>query len=151
VPPEFYTDDAVAARQEVERLKGDSEFYRALKAERERGVTGPATQRWQGLHSKGWPAGQPVSLEAADAQAAARSEEQWGGYFAALRQQFDLSPANEAEIRAGTISAQTHQWAREEKARLLADPGFRARLLQGGQAEKQRWHLVVAMTGLRPV
>ncbi len=51
-----------------------------------------------------------------------------------LKQQFSLTAEQEAEIRGGVISATAHDWAGEEKERLIKDKGFYRRLLDGDRA-----------------
>lgn len=151
-PAAFDAPEAQAARAEIQTKIGDKEFYQVLKAERERGVTGPATTRWAELHKLGWPA--PTAITSPNdvrAQADARLEEQWNGYFSALQARFSLTEENRAELRSGVIKPELHAWARDEKDRLIKDKSFRTRLLDGDRAANQQWGMIVSMLSLRPV
>ncbi len=151
-PPAFNAPEAVAARAEIDTLKSDKEFYAAMKAERERGLTGPASQRWSDLHRKGWPSPAAITSQAdVESQATARNSEEWNKYFGWLRQQFRLTPENEAELRAGVIRADLHQWAKEEKDRLVRDQAWRRRMFDGGRKEVEEWSRITLMLSLRPV
>jgi hypothetical protein len=151
-PAAFDAPEAVAVRAEIQAKIGDREFYQALKAERERGVTGPASQRWAELHKTGWPAVPAVtSLAGADAQAHARNEEQWSEYFSALRQRVPLTDMQVAEIRGGQVNADVYAWAKDEKDGLIKDRAFRTRLLDGDRAANREWGLVVQVLSLKPV
>ena len=135
-PPAFDEPAAVAARAEINSLKSDKEFYSALKAERERGVTGPASQRWSGLHARGWPTAPAITSQAdVDTQASSRNAEMWDAHIAALRTRFALTEQQEAEIRSGVVDEKSHAWAREEKDRLIKDRGFYRRLLDGDRKQ----------------
>jgi hypothetical protein len=124
----------------------------ALVAERERGVTGPASQAWADLHAKGYPSSSSIASQAdVDSQATARNEQQWNSYIGALKQHFPLSPEQETEIRGGVVNEGVHAWAQDEKARLIKDKGFYRRLLDGDRAAKREWGLVTAILSLRPV
>ena len=84
-PGAFDAPEAVAARAEIKTKIGDSAFYKELKAERERSVSGPASQAWADLHAKGYPSAPGVSSQAdVNAHATARTEEQWNTFFSGL-------------------------------------------------------------------
>jgi hypothetical protein len=99
-----------------------------------------ATAEWTGLHRVGFLAPQqPASVEDSANQQAARNAEGWNQYVGWLRQQWNLTPENEAEVRAGVIREQDYKWAQEEKARLIKDRGFYRRLMDGDRAAKESW------------
>lgn len=151
-PAAFDAPEAVAAREEIKTKIGDKEFYKTLVAERERGVTGPASQAWAELHKRGWPSQPSIASQAdVDNQAKSRNAEHWNSYIGALKQRFDITPEQEAEIRGGVIRADLHAWAREEKDRLIKDRGFRTKLLDGSRAENHQWGMITSMLSLRPV
>ena len=150
VPAAFDAPEAVAARATVKERIGDVDFYKALKSERERGVTGPASTEWSALHRAGWPnvaaVATPTDIQT---QANARLEEQWNGYFAALQSRFNLSEENRVELRSGVIREDLHRYARDEKDRLIRDKTFRTRLLDGERAANQQWGMITCMLSLR--
>jgi hypothetical protein len=151
-PAGFDEPAAVAARSEIKAKIGDKEFYQALKAERERGASGPASTEWAALHRTGWPAAPEVRSQAdVDAQANARLEDQWNSYFAALQARFSLTEQNRAELRAGVIREDLRRFALDEKDRLIKDKSFRTRLLDGERAANQQWGMITSMLSLRPV
>jgi len=151
-PAAFDAPEAVAARAEIKSKISDKEFYKALVAERERGITGPASQAWSGLHAKGYPAATAVTSQAdVDNQAAGRNAQAWDGYIQALKQRTDLSEAQIAEIRSGVVNETAYAWAREEKDRLIKDRSFRTKLLDGDRQANRDWTLVTSILSLRPV
>ena len=151
-PADFNSPEAVAARAEIDAKKGDRDFYKALVSERERGVTGPASQAWAALHKKGWPSPTAIATPAdVKAQQDARTAEMWSGYIAALKQRTALSAEQEAEIRSGVVHEAAYAWAKEEKDRLIKDGGFRTKLLSGDRAANRDWTLVTSILSLRPV
>lgn len=78
VPAAFDAPPAAAARAEIKEKIVDKEFYKSLIAERERGVTGPASQAWSELHARGWPSPPAVGSQAdVDNQAKGRNAEMW--------------------------------------------------------------------------
>jgi hypothetical protein len=146
----FEAPDAAAARAEVATLKADKEFFKTLQAEGERG--GPAHQKWAELHAKGWPAPiAPVSQDDVNAQAAARNERQWSTYIAGLGTQWQITPEQEAELRAGVIREDLHKQALQQRDLLTKDKAFYKRLLDGDVAAKEKWARVTAACSLRPV
>jgi hypothetical protein len=144
-PIAFDSPDATAARAEIKTKIADPEFYKTLKAEKDRGVTGPASQAWAELHAKGWPA--PVAD--ASAQAVARAEQQWNAFVAA--QPWPVTPEQEAELRAGVVREDIHKIALQRKDAMVKDKAFYRRLLDGDRAAKEEWGKVIAVIGLRPV
>ena len=97
-PPAFDAPEAVAARATIEQRKGDKDFYKALVAERESGVTGPANQEWAALHKTGYPSPPAITSQAdVDSQAAGRNAELWNAHIADLRSRFHLTEQQEAE------------------------------------------------------
>jgi hypothetical protein len=80
----------------------------------------------------GWPTATATTSQSdVNAQAAARNEEMWSGYIAALKQRADLSEQQGAEIRGGVVPEAAHAWTVEEKSRLIGDKGWYRRLLDG--------------------
>jgi hypothetical protein len=151
-PVGYDAPEAVSARAEIKTKIGDREFYKPMMAERERGVTGPASQAWSDLHKKAFPSPAAVtSQDDVNAQASARNEERFNAYLAALKQRFPLTADQDNEIRAGMINEGVHAWAREEKDRLIKDREFRTKLLNGSRAENLHWGLVTTALSLRPV
>jgi hypothetical protein len=136
-----------AAREQIEARKSDKEFYKLLQEK-----DPAATKHWYDLHKAGYPTPQAVaSVEDVNSQAAARNAEQWNNYFVWLKQQFALTPENEAELRGGVIRADLHEWAKEEKDRLVKDKGFYRKLLDGDREAKDKWERIKLMLSLRPV
>jgi hypothetical protein len=136
-----------AAQQQISARINDADFRNRLLQKEE-----AASAEWSNLHKAAYPA--PVHVTSVDdvnAQAAARNEQMWSGYIGALKQRFSLTSEQEAEIRGGVIRADFHQWAREEKDRLIKDPSFRRKLLDGSRAENQQWGMITSMLSLRPM
>jgi hypothetical protein len=151
-PPAFYEQEAVASRAEIEQLKSDKDFYKSLVAERERGESGPATQRWANLHRVGFPP--PAAIQSQDdvnRQAAAINQTRWDEYIASLRQHVSLTTEQEQEIRGGVVNDGVRAWAAAEKQRLIRDEGWRQRYFRADREAVREWSLVVAILGLRPV
>ena len=146
-PAAFDAPEAVAARTEIKARINDKEFYTKLKAQ------DPAAHaEWSRLHAAGYPPPQQIaSVEDVNSQAAARNEEQWNSYFAALQGRFPLTEENRAELRAGVIRADLHAWARDEKDRLIKDRGFRTKVLDGDRDANRQWGIITSMLSLRPV
>jgi hypothetical protein len=150
-PPAFDAPEAVAARAEIKAKIGDSEFYKSLKAEREQGVSGPASKAWSDLHRAGWPAPQAVTSPSdADAQEVARNEEMRNGFFAAMAPRIALTEQNKQELREGLVNKDLHAWAQDEKSRLIRDANFRRRLLDGDRAAAKDWSIVTLLLGMKP-
>jgi hypothetical protein len=115
-PPAFNAPEAVAARVTIEQRKGDKDFYKAMVAERERGVSGPASEEWAGLHKIGYPAPIATASQAdIDSQAAARHAEFMNLHIADLKTRCPLTDQQEAEIRSGVVDEVSHRWAQEER------------------------------------
>jgi hypothetical protein len=151
-PSAFDAPEAISARTEIDVLKADKSFYKSLLEEKERGVSGPANKKWADLHQKGWPSPTGIaSQNDLNAQVVARTEEQWNSFFAGLKAQWPVTPAMEAEMRAGIVREEYRNWALEQRALLVKDRGFYRRLLDGDMAAKEKWGRVVALIGLRPV
>jgi hypothetical protein len=152
-PAAFDAPEAVAARAEIKEKIQSKEFYKSLIAERERGVTGPASQLWASLHAQGYPAPRQVaSTEDVAAQQDARTNEQWNKYFAWINESFQLTPENIAELKAGVVRADVWEWAKAEKQRLIADRGWRRRFFEeGDRTAKEQWSRVTLLLGLKPV
>jgi hypothetical protein len=151
-PAAFDASEAVSARAEIDSLKGDRDFYQALKAEKERGISGPASQRWQGLHAKGYPASTQVGSQAdVDSQASARVEKEWSSFFSGLGQQWAVTPEQIAEIRGGVVREEIRNYAIQQIELMQKDKTFYRRLLDGDMAAKEKWGRMVAIKGLRPV
>jgi hypothetical protein len=151
-PSAFDAPEAVAARAEIKAKIGDSEFYKTLKAEKESGVSGPASKAWAELHAKGWPMAPGVSSQAdVNAQADARVEGQWHTVFQGLNAQWSVSPEQEAEMRAGVVREDIRNFALQQRDLMIKDKAFYRRLLDGDMAAKEKWGRVVAVIGLRPV
>jgi hypothetical protein len=153
-PSSFDAPEAASARAEIATLKADSDFFKTLQAEKDRG--GPAHQKWAELHAKGWPAPiAPVSQDDVNAQASARNEQQLNTYFAWFRSQWAIPPdqvaAVEAEIRGGVIREDLHKLALEQRDLLVKDKAFYRRLLDGDMAAKEKWARTIAAIGLRRV
>jgi hypothetical protein len=149
-PAAFHAPEAVAARAEIETLKADKQFYETLQAEKDRG--GPAHQKWAELHARGFPAPTAVaSQDDVNAQANARNEQQWNTFFSGLRQQWSITPEQEAEMRAGVIREDLHKLALEQRALMIKDKAFYRRLLDGDMAAKEKWSRTIAAISLRPV
>jgi hypothetical protein len=151
-PPGFNEAAAVAARAKIEERKGDKEFYKLLVAERSRGVTGPASQEWAGLHAAGYPSPAAIESQAdVDGQGRARNAEQWDSYIGNLKTRFPLTAEQEAEIRGGVVDVGVRQWTIEQKDRLVKDLAFYKRLMDGERAANDEWGRVTAILSLRPV
>ena len=151
-PAAFDAPEAVAARATIEQRKGDKDFYKALVAERERGIAGPANQEWATLHKTGYPSAPAITSQAdVDSQVASRNAELWNAHIADLKSRFPLTEQQEAEIRSGVVDEKSHKWAREEKDRLIKDRGFYRRLLDGDRAAIRDWGLLTSLLALRPV
>jgi hypothetical protein len=151
-PPAFNEPTAISARAEIESLKSDKEFFAALKAEGERGVSGPAKQRWASLHAAGFPS--PVAIASqsdVDGQAANRSAELWNAHIADLKTRFPLTAEQEAEIRGGVVDERAYAWAVEQKGLLIKDKSFYRKILDGDRAANRDWGLVTSILSLRPV
>jgi hypothetical protein len=151
-PPAFRAPEAAAARATIEQRKGDKDFYKAMVAERERGVMGPASQEWAALHKTGYPSPPAIQSQAdIDQQATGRNAEMWNSYIADLKTRFPLTEQQEAEIRSGIVDEKSHKWAQEEKARLIKDRAFYRRYLDGDRAAIKDWGLLTSLLALRPV
>ena len=136
-----------AAREQIASRISDKEFGKRLLAKEP-----AAFAEWSALHKAAYPSAQQIaSAEDVNSQAAARNEEQWNTYFGWLKQRFALTPENEAEIRGGVIRSEIHQWAREEKDRLIHDKGWYKRLLDGDRQASADWERIKLMLSLRPV
>jgi hypothetical protein len=142
--------EAVAARERIEVLKGDKDFFGRLNST-DQGVKQAALQEWTALHKTGFPAPAPVDAEAYGAQVAARSAQQWNEYMGWLKQRIALTPEQETEIRGGVVREETHRWAREERDRLVKDRAFYRRLMDGDRQATKDWEIVKLLIGLRPV
>jgi hypothetical protein len=152
VPAEFDHPVAIEARAAIRDKINDREFYKALIAEKERGQSGPRSQEWARLHSVGYPSAAGVASDQDVArQQDARAAEQWDSYIANIKQHYAITPAGEAELRAGRINEETHKWAIEEKGRLVRDKGFYRKLLDGDRAAARDWKIIQLMLSLRPV
>jgi hypothetical protein len=151
-PAAFDAPEAVAARAEIAEKIQDKGFYQMLIAEKERGVSGPASKAWAELHARGWPSPTaPSSVDDAAKQADARTAEQWNSHIAVLKQSFPLQPNQEAEIREGIISTDIQQAAREQKDRLVRDKAFYRRLLDGDISARAEWTKLGIILSMRPV
>ena len=138
------------ARAAIRERINDKAFYERMRSS-DPAVSGPARAEWAGLHAQGFPSRPPLTAADVGVQEAARSEEQWNSFFAAVRQQFAISDDQMAEVRAGVISPELYRWAREEKDRLIKDASFRKELLVDQKVSaKQRWGLLTLMLGLKP-
>ncbi len=123
-----------------------------MKAERERGITGPASQQWAGLHKTGYPSAPAIASQAdIDGQAAARHVEWMNMHIADLKTRCPLTEQQELEIRSGIVDEASHRWAREEKERLIKDKSFYRRLLDGDRTANKEWNLLISLLALRPV
>jgi hypothetical protein len=141
---------AQSARTEIETLKADKSFYKLLLEEKERGVSGPANQKWADLHRTGWPAPTAVaSQDDVNAQLQSRAAEQMNGSIAALLKIANLSPAMQEEFRRQQPVAKWEQdFAREEIQRLKRDVAFVRRYLNGDREASTiftRMHLLISM------
>ena len=151
-PSSFDAPEAASARAEINAKKSDPEFYKTLKAEKERGVSGPASQAWDALHKTGYPAPTGIASQGdVDAQASARAEKEWGTFFAGLRTMWPITPEQESEMRGGVIREDLHRLALEQRDLMVKDKAFYRRLLDGDQIAKERWGRIIAAVGLRPV
>jgi hypothetical protein len=152
-PAAFDAPEAQAARAEIRTKIADRTFYETLKSERERGVTGPATTAWANLHKTGFPSATEIASQSdVDGQAAARDAEAWNGYVSTIKQDIPhLTEQQEAEIRAGITNQVSRDWALREKDRMIKDPSFRRKLLDGGRAEREDWARVNAILSMRVV
>ncbi|MFZ1969189.1 MAG: hypothetical protein WCB33_00900 [Bradyrhizobium sp.] len=151
-PSAFEAAEAVNARAEINAKKSDPEFYKTLKAEKERGVSGPASQAWDALHKTGYPAPTGAASQSdVDAQASARVEKEWGTFFAGLRTMRPITPEQEIEMRTGVIREDLHRLALEQRDLMVKDKAFYRRLLDGDMAAKEKWGRIIAAVGLRPV
>jgi hypothetical protein len=144
--------EAIEARAEIEALKSDKDFYAALKAEGERGISGPASQKWRLLHQRANPAPTQVGSQAdVNAQASARTEQEWSSFFAGLRSQWAVTAEQEAELKSGVVRAEIRDFAIQQIELMQKDKAFYRRLLDGDMEAKSRWGRMVAIRGLRPV
>jgi hypothetical protein len=146
-PEVFNAPEAVAARKEIELLKSDKEFGKRLLAK-----DPAAFAQWSAAHKAGYPAAQQItSAEDVNSQVAARVAQEWDTHFTWLRQRFDLTPEHQAEVKAGVIRADIHQWAKDEKDRLIRDKNWYRRLLDGDRKASDEWERIKLMLSLRPV
>jgi hypothetical protein len=151
-PPAFDAAEAVAARAEIQTKIGDKEFYKALIAEKERGLSGPASQAWAALHKAGYPSPNAItSPEDAAKQADARNSEQWNSYIGALKQQFPLAANQIAEIKEGIVNSELRQAAVEMKDRLVRDKAFYRRLVDGDVDARTEWARLGIILSMKPV
>src|SRR5271154_2303165 len=140
-PDAFHAPEAVAARAAIEERKADLAFGKKLLAK-----DPAASAEWTGLHKAAYPSPQQIaSVEDVNSQAAARAAEQFNKYFGWLKQQFSLTPENEAEIRGGVIRADLHEWARNEKDRMIADRGWRKQFFDGDRKAREVWTRITLM------
>jgi hypothetical protein len=145
-PASFDEPAAVAARASIQERISDKEFGKRLLSK-----DPAASAEWAALHKAGYPAPPEIASQAdVDAQAAARAEQNWSEYFAALGQRISLTPANKSELRDGVVNADLRRWADEEKTRLVRDAGFRRRLLDGDRAAGRDWSIVQLLLSMRP-
>jgi len=136
-----------SARATIKMRIEDKEFRTKLLAQ------DPAARaEWDNLHKSGYPAPpQITSTEDVKSQAETRNAESWNSYVSWLKQSWAMTPENEAEIRGGVVRADIHEWAQEERDRLVKDRAFYRRLLDGDREAKTQWGKVVAILSLRPV
>jgi hypothetical protein len=151
-PAAFNEPAAINARAEIKAKIGDRTFYETLKAERERGLSGPASKAWSDLHSIGWPMAPGVSFQDnVNAQASARNEKDWSTFVAALGTQWQITPEQIAELRAGVVREDIRNIALQRRDAMVSDKAFRRRLFDGDRLAKEEWSKVVAVIGLRAV
>jgi hypothetical protein len=151
-PAAFNEPAAINARAEIKAKIGDRTFYETLKAERERGLSGPASQAWANLHSIGWPMAPGVSSQDdVNAQASARNEKGWSTFVAALGTQWQITPEQIAELRAGVVREDIRNIALQRRDAMLTDAAWRRRFFDGDRMAKEEWGKVVSVLGLRPV
>lgn len=103
--------EAAAARGRIDELKFDKAFYARLQQQ------DPAARaEWDGLHKTGFSAAEQVTSQAdVDSQAAARREQEWSGYFAALSPVASFIADQQEEICGGVTGETSHQEAVAEK------------------------------------
>jgi hypothetical protein len=146
LPPE-----ALAARTSIEALKADRSFYEKLTSE-DLAVKQAAHTHWSSLHKTAYPAPEHISsIEDINNQAAARGAERWNSYIASLKAKFDLSPTQEAEIRAGVVNEDVFARAKDQREQMIRDRTFRTKLLDGDRAASKEWNLVLQILSMRPV
>jgi hypothetical protein len=151
-PPGYDAPEAVSARAEIETLKADKTFYKSLLEEKEKGITGPANQKWADLHKRGWPLPTGIASESdANAEASARNEKEWSTFIAALGTQWQITPEQIAELRSGVIREDLHKLALQQRDLMVRDKIFYRKLLDGDMAAKEKWQRVIAAISLRPV
>ena len=142
----------MSAQAEIKAKIGDSEFYKTLKAEKESGVSGPASKAWSDLHAIGWPMAPGVSSQDdVNAQASARNEKDWSTFIAALGTQWQITPEQISELRSGIVREDVRNIAIQRCDAMTLDKAFRRRLFDGDRQAKEEWSKVVAVIGLRPV
>jgi hypothetical protein len=145
VPIEQMSREQALAK--IDTLKGDKEFYNKLQKHEP-----DAHQRRAGLHKQAFPAPTAItSTEDVNNQEAARNAEGWNQYVSWLRQQWAVTPEQEAEIRNGVIRQEFYDWAKAKKDQMVRDRGFYRKLQDGDTAAREQWARITAMLALRPV
>jgi hypothetical protein len=69
----------------------------------------------------------------------------------ALGTQWQITPEQEAELRAGVVREDIRNLALQQRDLMVKDKAFYRRLLDGDMAAKEKWQRVIAVIGLRPV
>lgn len=152
LPIGYDAPEATSARAEIETLKADKNFYKFLIEEKERGVSGPANQRWSDLHRRGWPAPTAVtSQDDINAQGSARNEKEWSSFIAALGTQWQITPDQISELRLGVIREDLRNLALQQRDLMVRDKTFYRKLLDVNIEAKEKWQRVITAIGLRPI
>jgi hypothetical protein len=137
----------MAARARIDQLKGDKDFYNRLM-QKDAG----AHAEWSNLHRAGYPSPSEIASAADVAvQEDARNAELKNVYLAAVSQRAEFTPRQIEQLKLGEIPASDHRRALDEIARLVRDTSFRRKLLDGDVQANQRWGLLNAARGCRPV
>jgi hypothetical protein len=142
---------AQAARETIAARISDKEFGKRLLSN-DQDVKQAARAEWDALHKTAYPAPlQITSINDVNDQAAGRAAEHWNSYIGSLKQKFPLTAEQEAEIRGGQVIAAVFEWAKDQKAQMLADREFRTKVLQGNRAANKEGGLITQILSLRPV
>jgi hypothetical protein len=153
--PQADTPDQILAKEELRPLYSDRDFYKALTDEYERGVAGPATQRYKELNARkggAVPTGAVVSQKDVRAQEAARHDDAWSRQLAyAASKGVQYTPEQETEFRGGVVHRSVRDKAINDLRRMREDVAFVSRHKAGDCAAVAEWTDAQIKASLRPV
>jgi hypothetical protein len=131
------------ARETIKGLIHDKDFYAKLKAEDPR-----ARQYWGDLHKAGFPApdGDTASVLAQATRREAQMRESALGTYASLAG-FDARQINEIRTRQ-PVTPEEHDWGVRTKARILADPVMRGKIMAKDMDATNLWFRAVQIASL---